>query len=230
MGRELVATFHDRGRSVRDSVVVRHAVIAGWTGRDAAAVEKHIAELRALGVAPPASTPIFYRVAAARLTTHDEIEVTGTASSGEVEYVLLQTGGRLWVGVGSDHTDRELETHGVTLSKQACDKPVAGEFWAYEEVAPHWDQLRLRSFIGENGSARTLYQDGAVAEMRTPDDLIRSYTEGKDLGEGTLMLCGTLAVQGGVRPAAQSTFEIEDPVLGRRIAHTYRITDLPVLG
>jgi hypothetical protein len=39
------------------------------TGRDPAAVEKHIRELEALSVKRPASTPIFYRFAAARLIT-----------------------------------------------------------------------------------------------------------------------------------------------------------------
>lgn len=229
MGHELAAIFHHRDRSVREAVSVCTAVIAGWTGRDAAAVRKHIAELAELGVPPPATTPIFYRVAASRLTADEDIEVSGTASSGEVEYVLLQAGGRLWVGVGSDHTDREMETRSVTASKQMCEKPIAAEFWAYEDVAPHWDRLLLRSFIGDDG-ARAVYQEGEVAAMRTPDDLIRSYTNGGMLAEGTVMLCGTLAVQGGIRPAERFSFEIEDPVLGRRIAHAYRTVTLPVLG
>ena len=44
--------------------------------------------------------------------------------------MLLQHAGRLWVGTGSDHTDREVEKYGVTVSKQMCDKPVAPVFWA----------------------------------------------------------------------------------------------------
>ena len=36
-------------------------VIAGWTGRDEAALRKHIEELAAIGVKPPKTTPIFYR-------------------------------------------------------------------------------------------------------------------------------------------------------------------------
>ena len=41
-------------------------VVAGWTGRDAAAVEHHIEELAALGVARPSTVPVFYRCAAAQ--------------------------------------------------------------------------------------------------------------------------------------------------------------------
>src|SRR6476659_2547549 len=110
------------------NVAVEQAVIAGWTGRDAQAVEKHIKELEALGVKRPATTPIFYRVSSARLTTAPVIEAVGESSGGEVEFVLLQHGGRLWVGTGSDHTDREVEKYGVTVSKQLCDKPIASVF------------------------------------------------------------------------------------------------------
>lgn len=222
--------FHEgSGAPSAREIFIQHAVIAGWTGRDAAAVEKHIVELEALGVKRPATTPIFYRVAAARISTAPVLEALGTASSGEVEFVLLQTGGRLWVGVGSDHTDREAETLGVSLSKQMCDKPITAEFWAFDDVAPHWDQLILRSYILENG-ARVLYQEGSVAAMRHPDDLIARYTSGGRLADNTLMFCGTLAAKGGLRAAPRFEFELEDKVRGRKIAHGYDITALPVLG
>ena len=210
-------------------VRIDEAVIAGWTGRDPAAVEKHIRELEALGVKRPASAPIFYRVAAARLSTDGSMEALGGASSGEVEFVLLQTRGRLWVGCGSDHTDREAETYGVSVSKQMCDKPVAPTFWAFDDVAAHWERLVLRSFVVEAGR-RTLYQEGSVAAMRHPEDLIARYTASKGLPEGTLMFCGTLAAKGGVRPAPRFEFMLEDPVRGRAIAHGYDIVSLPVLG
>ena len=211
------------------AVPVQQAVIAGWTGRDPVAVEKHIAELEAIGVKRPASTPIFYRVSAARLTTDESIEAAGTASSGEIEFVLLQTGGRLWVGVGSDHTDREVETYGVTVSKQMCDKPVAPVFWPHDEVADHWDKLILRSHIDEGGR-RVVYQEGSVATMLAPQSLIVRYGSSGRLPDGTLMFCGTLAVKGGIRPSERFDFEIVDPVRGRKIQHGYRIETLPVLG
>ncbi|MGE3245580.1 MAG: DUF2848 domain-containing protein [Beijerinckiaceae bacterium] len=205
------------------------AVIAGWTGRDPVAVEKHIVELELLGVKRPASTPIFYRVSAARLTTLDNIEVSGDASSGEVEFVLVASGGNLFVGVGSDHTDRQVETYNVTVSKQMCDKPVAPVLWPMQDVASHWDRLILRSYITENG-ARTLYQEGEVSGMLTPADLLARYGSGGKLADGTLMFCGTFAAKGGIRPSPRFEFELEDPVLGRKISHAYGMTSLPVLG
>jgi len=227
--RVLNLSLQDKSGIHSAEVAIDHAVVAGWTGRDAAAVEKHIKELEALGVKRPASTPIFYRVSASRLTTDDTIEVIGDGSGGEVEFVLLQHDGRLWVGTGSDHTDREVEKYGVTVSKQLCDKPLASTFWAFDEVAPHWDRLHLRAHVTENGT-RAVYQDGSVAAMIDPRDLIKRYAADGRLSDHTLMFCGTLAAHGGVRATNAFAFELEDPVLGRKIAHAYRVRKLPILG
>src|SRR6476619_2936412 len=122
-------------------------VIAGWTGRDEAALKKHIRELEEIGVKPPKTTPIFYRVSASLFTYADEIQVSGPDTSGEVEFVLLRTSNDLRIALGSDHTDRKAETIGVSLSKQLCAKPVSRESWAYEDVKAHWARLTLRSWI-----------------------------------------------------------------------------------
>ncbi len=211
--RTLNLTLQNGADTARREVPIDDAVVAGWTGRDAAAVEKHIRELELLGVKRPATTPIFYRVSAARLTTDAEIEVVGEQSGGEVEFVLLQHGGRMWVGTGSDHTDREVEKYGVTVSKQLCDKPIAPLFWAFDEVAPHWDKLILRAYVPEG-----------------PRDLLARHAKDGRLAENTLMFCGTLAAKGGVRPTKEFAFEIEDPVRNRKIQHAYKVRSLPILG
>lgn len=209
---------------------ISQAVIAGWTGRDREAMEKHIVELEALGVARPAATPMYYRVGASRVTLADRIEVCGNDSSGEVEFLMLMLDGKLWVGVGSDHTDRKLETIGVAISKQLCDKPMSNALWAYEDVAAHWDRLVLRSFIIEGGE-RKRYQEGTVATMQHPQVLIAGWSDGDgQLAEGTVMFCGTLAAQGGIRSASRFEYELEDPVLGRILRGGYDIVSLPVAG
>ena len=201
---------------------VSELVIAGWTGRDQAALHKHIRELEALGVKPPKTTPIFYRVAASLLTTAGEIEVSGPDSSGEVEFVLIKEDSGLRVAVGSDHTDRKAEMVGVSLSKQLCAKPVSPDSWRYDEVKPHWERLVLRSWAdGE------LYQEGPVTAMRAPEDLLQRYG---GLRSGWAMFCGTLAAKGGIRPAARFTMELEDPVLKRKLRHEYSVKVLPVEG
>jgi hypothetical protein len=59
--------------------------------------------------------------------------------------------------------------------------------------------------------------------------MARHSADGR-LPDGTLMFCGTLAAHGGVRATSDFAFEIEDPVLGRKIAHAYRVRTLPILG
>lgn len=206
---------------------VENLVIAGWTGRDAAAVEKHIVELEAIGVKRPSRTPIFYRAAASLLTTTGAIQVAGGDSSGEVEFVLLSLADGLWVGVGSDHTDRKVEALDVTVSKQMCAKVIGPDVWRFADVAPHWDQLVLRSWAHIAGK-RVRYQEGAVSGMRHPDEIVRLYTGKAALPAGTAMFGGTHAVHGGVRPATQFDIELDDPVLGRKLTHTYRIESLPM--
>ena len=211
-------------------VPISGLVIAGWTGRDEHALEKHIRELEELGVARPKSTPIFYRVASSLLTTQQEIEVAGDDSSGEVEFVLYSTGQGLLVGLGSDHTDRKAETMGITLAKQMCAKPVSETLWRCDDVADHWDKLVLRSWLVD-GDGRTPYQEGAVTTMHAPDDLVGRYCAGnKALPRGIAMFCGTLAVAGEIRGAPEFELELDDPVLGRTIVHRYRVMALPIAG
>ena len=200
---------------------VSQLVIAGWTGRDEAALRKHIRELEDIGVKPPRTTPIFYRVSSLLLTNSTEIQVSGPDTSGEVEFVLISKPDGLWVTVGSDHTDRKAETISVSLSKQLCEKPVANDAWRYDEVKPHWEKLVLRSWAdGE------LYQEGPVTAMRAPEDLMKRYP----LKPGTAMFCGTLAAKNGIRPAGRFSMELDDPVLKRKLRHEYRVEVLPVEG
>ena len=226
----LSLSLHSRNTRKEVNITVQTAVVAGWTGRDTVKMEEHIAELEKLGVKRPAATPLFYRVAASRLTMAEAIEASGKQSSGEVEFVLFQGDDGLYVGAGSDHTDREVETYGVTVSKQMCDKPLACSAWPYAEVVGHWDELMLRSWAMINGERR-LYQEGSVAAIRSPDDLIARYMEGEDVLEpGTFMFGGTLPAIGGISPAPRFEFELEDPVLKRRISHGYDIISLPIAG
>jgi hypothetical protein len=205
---------------------IRQLVIAGWAGRDRAAIEHHIEELAEIGVPRPSSVPLYYRVAANQVTQDAAIQVVGGDSSGEVEAFVFKLDGELYLSIASDHTDRKLEAHSVALSKQICVKPVATTAWRLADVAGHWDELQVRSRIVENG-AEVLYQEGTLASLRTAEDLIAGYTEGKGLEEGTGMTCGTVAVIGGIRPAATFEMELHDPRSGRSIRHRYTATVLP---
>jgi hypothetical protein len=229
-----IATGERRGIMVQSEKklhvdAIQNLVIAGWTGRNVAALEAHIKELEALGVKRPKSVPVFYRGAASLLTTLHAIEVVGDKSSGEVEFVLFSLDDGLWVGIGSDHTDRKAETINVTLSKQMCAKPVCPTMWRYDDVKPHWDRLVLRSYVSDGGRAR-LYQEGPVTTMRSPEELTQLYVGGDRLAPGTAMFCGTFAVHGAISYSGTFQMELEDPIIGRKLTHSYEIVQLPDEG
>jgi hypothetical protein len=215
------------GASAGYAVEVNRLTIAGWAGRDRAAIEHHIGELAELGVKRPSTTPCFYRLGAELLTQAEQIDVVGTHSSGEAECVLVQSAAGLLVTVGSDHTDRQVEAYGVTVSKQVCPKPVAREAWLFDDVAGHWDQLQLRAFAITQG-VRRVYQEGSVAALLGASDLL----ERASLARGTAMFCGTLAVEGGIVGMLDGNaleLELHDPILNRTLRHAYRVHALPVV-
>jgi len=210
-----------------DPADLRELVIAGWTGRDAARVEAHVRELEAEGIPRPPRTPMFYLLAASLLTTSDELTVVGGSTSGEVECLLVSRADGVWVGLGSDHTDRALERTSVAKSKQLCAKPAARTLWRFNDVVAHWDRLELRSFI-EAAGKRVPYQDGTAAAMLPPPALLAELTaRGGAFREGTAMFCGTLATLSAIRPSSRFEMELHDPVLGRTIRHAYRVLERP---
>ena len=226
---DLTFTIDAQGTTTPLTLAIDQAVVAGWTGRDPVARDKHIAELEAIGIARPATTPIYYRVSARRLTTEDSIEVSGNDFSGEVEFVLIGWQGRIFVGLGSDHTDRKVETYSVTVSKQMCDKPIAPVLWELEEVIDHWDRMILRAYAWIKGK-RELYQEGTLDAMLPVSELIARGFDGGKFPDGCAMFGGTFAAIGGIRPADRFEYELEDPVLKRTIRHGYDVITMPVRG
>lgn len=211
-----------------DVTAISHIALAGWAGRNQSGVEAHIRELEALGMPRPSRTPIFYRAAASLLTTSSHIQVVGTETSGEVEFVIIPRSDGVWIGLGSDHTDRALETTSVALSKQMCAKVVAPTLWRFDDLAAQWDSIELRSWAHRGGN-RELYQDGTLAALMTPDDLLARYAhDGETLGIGGALFSGTIATVHQIGPADEFEMELNDPVLGRRLQHRYRIETLPV--
>ncbi len=152
----------------------------------------------------------------------------GPDTSGEAEPVLVSLPDGLWIGLGSDHTDRKAESLGIALSKQLCAKVVGRMLWRLDEISDRWDRLMLRSFATIAGK-RVLYQEGPLAAMRTPADLLARW-QGEEHAPGTIMFCGTLGAIGGIRPASRFEMELEDPPRGRSMRHGYEIRALPVVS
>jgi len=224
---ELQLNLWKGDKAEKRTVALQQVVIAGWTGRDSVALNKHIEELKELGIAPPTKVPCYFRASVNVVSTQPELQYVGPDGTGEIEFFLLSLQDGLWVGVGSEHTDRKVETYSIPVSKQLCQKAIASDLWKYEDIRPHWDKLILRAHILENGK-RVVYQEGPLGDIRDPEELIAKYTGGAGkLAPGTLMFGGTFSAIGGVRPAAEFHMELEDPIRKRKLTHQYRIVTIP---
>lgn len=220
--------FIEAGSGRPISFELRDVVLAGYTGRDTEAVQRHIDELATHGVAPPARVPTFYRVSCERVTTADRIDVLGPETSGEAEFILVSAEGELFVGVGSDHTDRGLERDSVCKAKQLCAKVVSPELWRYADVRASWNELALRSYCGDE-RADTPYQDGFVADMMPPEDLLESVMRrtGRTL-DGVLVFSGTLPMLNGLVCSPRFAVELahEQTGLVLRVGYSVNVIDL----
>ncbi|WP_115789902.1 DUF2848 family protein [Arthrobacter silvisoli] len=197
------------------------AVVAGYTGRDAAAVQHHIDELAAIGVAPPPAVPMFYPVESVTVSPAAALDVAGEKTSGEIEPLYIRHGGRYYLGIASDHTDRHVETIDIGDSKRACPKPVAGTVVAIPELESlSLDECRARSWVDGR-----LYQDGTLDGLRTPANVVGLLLERSDIGDGDFVcLGGTLPVIGGEFIYGREwRIELTFPN-GKTIHHTYTIT------
>ncbi len=212
-------------------VDIKQVVIAGWTGRDSNSVQDHIDELNKLGIPPPSAVPTFYRVSADLLTQAPVVQVLGPASSGEVEPVLFAAEDGIWLTVGSDHTDRDIERAGIALAKQLCAKPVAQTAWRWSEVRGTADSILLKSWISDGGE-RTAYQQGTLSEILPLDTLLEQMRMqlGTTLEPGTMLFCGTLPVIDGVRPSSRFSGLILDPSAGRTITLEYGVEFLRIIA
>jgi hypothetical protein len=217
----LVLRDAERGTSL--SLRRPQLLVAGYTGRDAAAVDAHIAELAAHGVPAPEHVPSFYPAGRELVVLAPAtVEPSGPATSGEAEPVLIRAGGELFVGVGSDHTDREIEKTSIPASKLACPKILGPEVWPLDAVIGHWDLLRLSSAIGADAAR---YQDGTVAELRPPEEVLELATPWiEDPAADLVLFLGTVPLlHGTFRFTDVFSARLTDPHRGRELRCDYRI-------
>ncbi len=196
----------------------RRLLIAGYTGRDPAAVEAHIAELEREGVPRPERVPWVFVANPELLQTALPPTPVGDVdcavwayddkSSGEAEYALLIDRDGVFVAIGSDHTDRGLERASIERSKQLYPRTLSAQAWRLDELLPRWDGLRLRSWAVDGGE-RAPYQDGTLAQLIRPEALLD--LAGASGEPGTVVFSGTLPVLGGrVRSASRFEAELSD--------------------
>ncbi|MBW1696965.1 MAG: DUF2848 family protein [Deltaproteobacteria bacterium] len=224
---ELNLTLQTTSATEQLTFTVNRLVCAGWVGKDRAALQAHIEELAHHGIPGPGRTPIYMNYSAYLATTEPFIDVVGPDSSGEVEYVILKQDKKTYIGVGSDHTDREMEKHSIPGSKQMCAKVLAPVIWPYEEVQDHWDQIIIRSWTRRE-TDRVLYQEDTLGTILDAESILNGLPADDGLPiDGMLVFSGTVSTKIGLIFSDRFDFEMQDPVLKRSIQYGYDIRVLP---
>ena len=204
---------------------ITKVVNAGFAGRDQESVSKHIEELKKQGVLTPEHTPTLYPVSPYMVTQENSIYVLDEKTSGEAEYVLMIRNNDVYIGIGSDHTDRALEIDSIPKSKQIYPNVISREIWLLEDVRDVWDQLLLRSWVIIE-EERRLYQNARLSALLKPDVLlsfVQSNSKDKSL-DGSLIYSGTVPLLTSEMIFGEQ-FEVEllNPLNQMKLTCSYKI-------
>jgi hypothetical protein len=206
-------------------------VNAGYVGKNQEEVRRHIEELAAKGIPGPKSIPVLYPVVCSVLSLEPTIEVYGNETSGEVEYVLcIVTEDEVYVGLGSDHTDRHLEETDIPRAKQICPNLMGRTVWPLAEVESHWDDLLMNAHVVKDGK-ETLYQEGRLGLLLNPAELM-SFVKSKIPGplENLIIYSGTMGMLTGEFVFGEKfSAGLIDEKLNRRIEISYEVRPLDYL-
>ena len=191
-------SFASPGSEAPLHFAIEHAYCVGFSGRDTAKTLHHIEELVAIGVPRPDEIPLLFPIAVSLVSQSDGIQVVGSETSGEIELVLLY-GTSLedsYLTVGSDHTDRGLETVDIGKSKQICGKPVAQAAWPIAAVRDDWDNMHMVSEVRIDGEWK-LYQDDLASAMMPLDSLLAFLERHNALKQHSVYFLGTVPLVQG---------------------------------
>jgi hypothetical protein len=228
---EIALTLEKEGVSQPLTFDYTRMVNAGYVGRNQEEVRRHIDELAEKGIPGPKETPVLFPVITRTLVTDDDIEVYSGETSGEVEYVLLvKDAETIYVGLGSDHTDRHLEETDIPRSKQICPNIISQKVWPLSEVEAHWDDLEIQSTV-VSGEESTLYQKGPLELILDPKGLME-FVRSKIKGglENMVIFSGTLGTLGGdFLYGNRFEAELLDPKTNRRLELGYNVQPLDYL-
>ena len=148
-----------------------------------------------------------------------------------MEYVLcIVTEDEVYVGLGSDHTDRHLEKTDIPRSKQICPNLMARTVWPLEEVEGHWDDLLISANV-EKDAKDILYQEGRLGLLLNPTELM-SFVKSKIPGplENLIIYSGTMGMLTGEFVFGQKfSAQLIDGKLNRRLEISYAIRPLDYL-
>jgi len=171
-------------------------------------------------------SPHFYPVSPSLLTHESNIVVQGKHTSGEVEYVAIRHQDEIYIGVGSDHCDRQAESFSLAMSKQLCPKVVARQVILHGEVRPHRDELTLNASVKSHDRI-VPYQQGSLADLMRLGSLIRNCPFDLNFN-GAVLFSGTLPTISGIPSFSRHFyFHMELPGSKLSISHDYEVEVLP---
>ncbi|PSL48594.1 uncharacterized protein DUF2848 [Salsuginibacillus halophilus] len=206
---------------------VSDVICIGYSGRNQEKVKEHIEELAEIGIPRPDRVPALFPMRRSSLLQGGPLEVNHLDSSGEAEPVLIfgEDEEDVYLSLGSDHTDRDLETVSIAKSKQVCDKPLSREAWKLSEVLPHWDELKLKTEIRVEGAWQTYQAADATAIMHFDD--VRAYLKEQQLPlKQAVYYIGTVPLLDGFKYGDAYRMQLHDPVLDRTLVLTYEVKPL----
>ena len=171
-GANPILQFKLRKKSGKDSLFeleVERLVHCGRTARDQLRLPQHAAlPPSATGDRRPVHGAVAFLVPAVNATHSEKIQAYDIKNNAEVEPVIFfDEQEKMYVTVGSDHADRNLESTAGPKSKLWMPKIMGGEAWLYEEIKEHWDYLILRMSAYMEGIHR-LYMDDRISEILPP--------------------------------------------------------------
>lgn len=222
-----VLTFELPDGSTREVAVVQ-LLNAGYAGRRQDDVRAHVAELAELGVPAPSVTPALYPVSPYLAQQTDRVAAQHPRTSGEAEWALVVAdGGELLLTAACDHTDRDLEVHGVAWSKNAGPDVLARRAWRLADVEPRLDTLTLRAWVTRGGEEVGI-QNGTLAELLPPAHWIDVLRSRDALVPGTVLISGTIPMAPGVDQFAERwSVELGDPATGDTLRLGYDVVPMP---
>lgn len=203
----------------------------GFTVKDPAVMKKHMEEIQKEGIPfedAGGGEPSIFQMSDWTATTASDITVQGPKTSGEVEFVSLVKGQQFFITVGSDQTDRDLERISVPWAKQVCQDVICPTVWPMDDLADHWDQLILESEV-QVGQKTIPYQRNVVGVFMHPremvDFILAKVPAARD--RGIVLYSGTLpTLHGKIEYGDSWTIRLIDPVLNRKLEHTYKVVVL----
>ena len=185
------------------------------------------------------TNPSVFHLGRYLLTQSPDFEVQGSMTGGEAEVVAIRDGDEILVSVGSDQCDRELDPLFPDKPKQMCPHPLARTAWPYQEVRPHWDELRIFSHVVV-GEHTVPLQDSKISELVDLEYLL-NLNQVRTLADPMVLYCGC----GSFLDSVDETVErldlppetalgvgdsflvgLNDPVLDRTIQHEFRAVPL----